>query len=142
MNSTQRKRLSSARMLCAFSVRWALLRPCSGCCSSRLLTISVSKARCRSVPGLRYSWNRDESLLHLTYDVPDGDRQTFTAELQEDVFRDQRGQVVGRVLLQGDVAIELRSLPLIPANDNEPKLCPDYSPTDAPMTKAWDTRIT
>ena len=24
------------------------------------------------IPGLRYSWNRDESLLHLTYDGPDG----------------------------------------------------------------------
>jgi hypothetical protein len=80
------------------------------------------------IPGLRYSWNRDESLLHLTYDGPDGDRQTFTAELQEDVFRDQRGQVVGRVLPQGDVAIELRALPLAPANDNEPKLCPDPGP--------------
>ena len=44
------------------------------------------------------------------------------------MFRDQRGQVVGRVLPQGDVAIELRALPLIPANDNGPKLCPDYSP--------------
>jgi len=43
------------------------------------------------------------------------------------VFRNQRGQVVGRVLPQGDTAIELRALPLIPANDNEPKLCPDYS---------------
>jgi hypothetical protein len=80
------------------------------------------------VPGLRYSWNRDETLLHLTYDSPDGARETFTAQLQEDVFRDQHGQVVGRVLPQGDVAIELRALPLIPANDNEPKLCPDYSP--------------
>jgi len=80
------------------------------------------------VPGLRYSWNRDETLLRLTYDSPDGARQTFTAQRQEDAFRDQRGQVVGRVLPKGDVAIELRALPLIPANDNEPKLCPDYSP--------------
>ena len=80
------------------------------------------------IPGLKYSWNRDETELRLTYDGPDGIRQTFTAQLQEDVFRDQRGQVVGRVLPQGDVAIELRALPLIPANDNEPKLCPDYSP--------------
>jgi hypothetical protein len=50
------------------------------------------------IPGLRYAWNRDETLLRLTFDSPDGARQTFTAQLQEDVFRDQRGQVVGRVL--------------------------------------------
>jgi hypothetical protein len=80
------------------------------------------------IPGLKYSWNRDETELRLTYDSPDGARQTFTAQLQEDVFRNQRGQVVGRVLPQGDIAIELSALPLIPANDNEPKLCPDYSP--------------
>jgi hypothetical protein len=80
------------------------------------------------IPGLKYSWNRDETELRLTYDSPDGARQTFTAQLQEDVFRNQREQVVGRVLPQGDIAIELRALPLIPANDNEPKLCPDPGP--------------
>jgi hypothetical protein len=49
--SAQRRRLSSARMLCVFSVRLARLRQHSGCCSSRLLTISVSKARCPKYRG-------------------------------------------------------------------------------------------
>jgi hypothetical protein len=80
------------------------------------------------LPGLRYSWNRDESLLHLTYDGPDGDRQTFTAELQEDVFRDARGRVVGRVLSSGTLAIDPAAIFPNAANDDEPKLCPEPGP--------------
>ena len=80
------------------------------------------------LPGLRYSWNRDESLLHLTYDGPDGDRQTFTAELQEDVFRDARGRVVGRVLSSGNLAIDPAAIFPNAANDDEPKLCPEPGP--------------
>ena len=75
-------------------------------------------------PGLRYSWNRDETHLHLTYDGPDGARSTFTAQLEDDVFRDQRGRVIGRVLIDGNVAIDLHAIPSIPANDDEPRLCP------------------
>jgi hypothetical protein len=80
------------------------------------------------VPGLRYSWNRDETLLHLTYDSPDGARQTFTAQLQEDVFRDQRGQVVGRVLPGGNIAVDPAAVFPEAVNDNNPKLCPDPGP--------------
>jgi hypothetical protein len=80
------------------------------------------------LPGLRYSWNRDESLLHLTYDGPDGDRQTFTAQLQEDVFRDARGQVVGRVLSSGTLTIDPAAIFPNAANDDEPKLCPEPGP--------------
>jgi hypothetical protein len=80
------------------------------------------------IPGLRYSWNRDESLLHLTYDGPDGARRTFTAELQEDVFRDARGQVIGRVLPRGNVAIDPAAVFPEITNDNNPKLCPDPGP--------------
>jgi len=80
------------------------------------------------VPGLRYSWNRDETLLHLTYDSPDGARQTFTAQLQEDVFRDPRGQVVGRVLPGGNIAVDPAAVFPEAANDNSPKLCPDPGP--------------
>jgi hypothetical protein len=80
------------------------------------------------VPGLRYSWNRNETLLHLTYDNPDGARQTFTAQLQEDVFRDQRGQVVGRVLPGGNIAIDPAAVFPEAANDNNPKLCPEMGP--------------
>jgi hypothetical protein len=80
------------------------------------------------IPGLRYSWNRDESLLHLTYDGPDGARRTFTAELQDDVFRDARGQVIGRVLPRGNVAIDPAAVFPEITNDNNPKLCPDPGP--------------
>jgi len=80
------------------------------------------------VPGLRYSWNRDETLLHLTYDSPDGARQTFTAQLQEGVFRDPRGQVVGRVLPGGNIAVDPAAVFPEAANDNNPKLCPDPGP--------------
>jgi hypothetical protein len=80
------------------------------------------------IPGLRYSWNRDESLLHLTYDGPDGARRTFTAELQEDVFRDARGQAIGRVLPRGNVAIDPAAVFPEITNDNNPKLCPDPGP--------------
>ena len=76
------------------------------------------------IPGLRYYWNRDESLLHLTYDGPDGARRTFTAELQEDLFRDARGQVIGRVLPRGNVAIDPAAVFPEIANENNPKLCP------------------
>jgi hypothetical protein len=80
------------------------------------------------IPGPRYSWNRDESLLHLTYDGPDGARRTFTAELQEDVFCDARGQVIGRVLPRGNVAIDPAAVFPEITNDNNPKLRPDPGP--------------
>jgi hypothetical protein len=80
------------------------------------------------IPGLRYYWNRDESLLHLTYDGPDGARRTFTAELQEDLFRDARGQVIGRVLPRGNVAIDPAAVFPEIANENNPKLCPAPGP--------------
>jgi hypothetical protein len=66
------------------------------------------------VPGLRYAWNRDESQLHLTYDGSDGSARTFTAELQDDLFRDMGGRVVGRVLPGGSVVIGSR-IPWPPA---------------------------
>ncbi len=52
------------------------------------------------LPGVSYAWNRDESTLHLTYDNPDGGRSTFSAQLEDDVFRDERGQIIGRVLTE------------------------------------------
>jgi hypothetical protein len=89
------------------------------------------------IPGLKYSWNRDETELHLTYDSPDGARQTFTAQLQEDVFRDQRGQVVGRVLPGGHIAIDPAAVFPEAANDNNPKLCPEMGP-DKPGERGRD----
>jgi hypothetical protein len=76
------------------------------------------------LPGLHYAWNRDETLLHLTYDRADGGRSTFSAELEEDVFRDERGLVVGRVLPGGSIAIDTSVVFPDAVNDNEPRLCP------------------
>jgi hypothetical protein len=76
------------------------------------------------VPGPRYAWNRDESLLHLTYDGPDGNARTFTAELQDDLFRDMGGRVVGRVLPGGRVVIDPAAISADLVDEDEPKLCP------------------
>lgn len=76
------------------------------------------------MPGLRYSWNRDETQLYLIYGASDGAQSTFSAQLEDDVFRDQSGRIIGRVLIDGNVAIDLNAIPSIPANDDEPRLCP------------------
>jgi hypothetical protein len=89
------------------------------------------------IPGLKYSWKRDETELHLTYDSPDGVRQTFTAQLQEGVFRDQGGQVVGRVLPGGNIAIDPAAVFPEGVNDNNPKLCPEMGP-DKPGERGRD----
>ena len=77
------------------------------------------------LPGGHYSWNRDENLIHFTYDRPDGSRRIYTAELRDDVFRDAQGRVVGR-LLPGDIAaIDKAAVFPEATNDNEPRrLCP------------------
>jgi hypothetical protein len=77
------------------------------------------------IPGLRYSWNRDETLLHLTYAAPDGGQHIFSAQLDEDVFRDARGRVVGRVLSDSTVAIDAAAVSSDLIDDDEPRLCPD-----------------
>lgn len=76
------------------------------------------------VPGLSYAWNSDESLLHLTYENADGGQNAFSAQLENDVFRDERGQVVGHVLSDGSIAIDPAAVFPDLANDNEPRLCP------------------
>jgi hypothetical protein len=76
------------------------------------------------IPGLRYSWNRDETQLRLTYSDPDGAWRTFTAELQEDVFRDEEGRVIGRVLPGSNVTIDAASVSPDLAKTDEPRLCP------------------
>jgi hypothetical protein len=78
----------------------------------------------KGLPGGRYSWNRDETEIQITYSDADGEQRTFTAQLKEREFLGPRGQVVGRVLPNDTVAIDADVLPGRPANDNEPKLCP------------------
>ena len=38
------------------------------------------------LPGGHYSWNRDETEIHIDYRTADGEQRTFTAELQEKRF--------------------------------------------------------
>ena len=80
------------------------------------------------LPGLRYSWNRDETELHLTYDDGAGGQRTFSAFLDDDVFRDQQGNVIGHVIDGNRVAID--AIAVIPdlVNENEPRLCPAPAP--------------
>ena len=80
------------------------------------------------LPGVRYAWNRDESTPHLTYDNPDGGRSTFSAQLEDDVFRDERGQIIGRVLPDGTIAIDTAAVSADLAQDDQPKLCPAPGP--------------
>jgi hypothetical protein len=77
------------------------------------------------IPGLRYSWNRDELALHLTYDH-DGAQRTFAAYLDGDVFRDEDGRVIGRVIGDNNVAVDLFAvLPDLVKKRDEPRLCPE-----------------
>jgi hypothetical protein len=83
------------------------------------------------LPGLRYGWNRDETLLHFTYDSPDGRRRAFTAQLEDDLFRDPHGRVVGRVLPGGSIAIDRAAVSPDLLDENEPRLCPEPGPDKA-----------
>jgi hypothetical protein len=76
------------------------------------------------IPGLKYSWNRDETELHLTYDHA-GAQRTFAAYLDGDNFRDEDGRVIGRVIGGNKVAIDLFAvLPDLVKKRDEPRLCP------------------
>ena len=80
------------------------------------------------VPGLRYEGNRDEGLFHFTYDAGDGEQRTFAAYVDGDQFRDEQGRVIGRVLPDGGILIELAvASPDLVKND-EPRLCPIPGP--------------
>jgi hypothetical protein len=77
------------------------------------------------IPGLRYSWNRDELALHLTYDHA-GAQRTFAAYLDGDVFRDEAGRIIGRVIGDNNVAVDLFAvLPDLVKKRDEPRLCPE-----------------
>lgn len=79
------------------------------------------------IPGLRYSWNRDETVLHLTYDAGEAQR-TFALHLDGEFIRDEDGQVVGRVIGGNRIAIDgMAVLPDLVKQD-EPRLCPAPAP--------------
>ena len=84
------------------------------------------------IPGLRYSWNRDETLLRLTYDGPHGRRRNISAFLEADEFRDEQGRVIGRVIGGNRIAIDvLAVLPDLLKDQDEPRLCPAHAPDEA-----------
>lgn len=89
------------------------------------------------VPGLRYWRNRDEALLHLTYDTPDGGRRVFAAYFQGDELRDEHGRVIGRVLPDGGVLIQSAVVSPDLVKDDEPRLCPEPGP-DKPGERGRD----
>jgi hypothetical protein len=80
------------------------------------------------IPGLRYSWNRDEALLHFTYDISDGEQRTFAAYVEGDRLYDEQGKVIGRVLPDGGILIESAVASPDLAKDDEPRLCPIPGP--------------
>jgi hypothetical protein len=76
------------------------------------------------IPGLRYSWNRDETVLHLTYDGAGGAQRTFALNVDGDLIRDHDGQIVGHVVGGNRIAIEtIAVLPDLVKQD-QPRLCP------------------
>jgi hypothetical protein len=76
------------------------------------------------VPGLSYSLNRDEALLHLSYVDADGETTNSTAQLEDEVFRGQNGNVVARILPGGNIVVDKAAVFPDSANDDEPRLCP------------------
>ena len=82
----------------------------------------------QGVPGLQYSWNRDETALHLTYDDPNRQQRTIAAFLDGDVFRDEKGKVVGRVIDGNRVVIDAAAVSSDLVQEDEPRLCPAYAP--------------
>ncbi len=80
------------------------------------------------IPGLRYSWNRDETVLHLTYDRVDEAQRTFALHLDGEVIRDEDGHVVGRVI--GGNRIVIDGVAVLPdlVKQDEPRLCPAPAP--------------
>jgi len=76
------------------------------------------------IPGLRYAWNRDQTLLHLTYDRGGEAQRTYALQVDGDFIRDDDGQVVGHVIGGNRVAID--TLAVLPdlVKENGPRLCP------------------
>jgi hypothetical protein len=113
---------------------WALgqlgLNAAAGAVAAAGLLVFPSPNRIRvkddieGLPGGRYSWNRDETEIHITYRDAYGEERAITAQRKGQQFLDSRGRVVGRVLPGDAVAIDTRFLPNLPSKDDEPKLCP------------------
>jgi hypothetical protein len=80
------------------------------------------------IPGLRYSWNRDETHLFLTYDQLGGAQRTVALRLREDDVLDDDGKVVGKIIGGNRVAIDTVAVLPDLVKQDEPRLCPKYEP--------------
>jgi hypothetical protein len=80
------------------------------------------------IPGLRYSWNRDETLIHLSYGNSDGGQSTLAFKVDGELIHDEDGNVVGRIIGGNRIVIDtLAALPDLVKQD-EPRLCPAAAP--------------
>jgi hypothetical protein len=81
------------------------------------------------LPGLHYSWKRDEAQLRLTYNYPGGGQRTFAAYIDDDGnFRDDSGKIVGQVIGENKIAIYLSAVFPHLVKSDVPRLCPAYAP--------------
>jgi hypothetical protein len=80
------------------------------------------------IPGLRYSWNRDEASLLLTYDRPGGAKRTVALRIKDDDVIDEQGRVVGKVIGGNRITIDTSAVLPDLVKQNEPRLCPAYQP--------------
>src|ERR1700761_134877 len=92
----------------------------------------------QGIPGLRYSWNRDETILHLTYGVGGEATRTFAFNVDGDFIRDEDGNVVGRII--GGNRITIDTVAVLPdlVKQDEPRLCPAYAPDVAGSDQGKD----
>lgn len=80
------------------------------------------------IPGLRYSWNRDEARLLLQYDHPGGTQRTVALRINNDDVLDDDGKVVGKIIGGNRVAVDTVAILPDLVKQNEPRLCPAYAP--------------
>jgi len=79
------------------------------------------------IPGLRYAWNRDETVVHLTYDHG-GAQLTVALHLDDEDIRDENGNIVGKVIGGNRISIDAAAVLPDLVKQDEPRLCPAPSP--------------
>jgi hypothetical protein len=80
------------------------------------------------IPGLRYSWNRDEAKLFLKYDRPSGAQRSIALRINKNDLVDADGRVVGRTIGGNRVAIDTVAVLPDLVKQDEPRLCPAHAP--------------
>lgn len=78
------------------------------------------------IPGLRYSWNRDEATVYLKYDRSGGAQRTVALRINDkDEVLDEKGRVVGKVIGRNKIAIDTVAVLPDLVKQDEPRLCPE-----------------